>query len=221
MNTRFIPRLLGTSLGVAALIFAASFSYAAENEISNPGFESGVMGWEIIIPPDSKGKVPNELKISSDNPHEGQSCSETSATEFARYVVGSKKSINVTPGERYHVRAWVRFDSDSAIKSGMPLAYARATIMQGPKENTTDPRGHIHIGLNGLMARTANVQKLAPREEGSGWRKIEGVFEIPPDTSLMFLHLIIHGVNGKVFWDDILVEKVSSDTPLSPEAGAQ
>lgn len=207
---------------VGALLSLAALGHAAaDNLVSNPGFESGTAGWDLFVPADSKDKV-QPLAVVGDNPHSGSACAVGSADGFARYGICTPKTgIPVAPGDRYRIQAWVRFGSDSATKDGWPQAYVRATLMKGPDQGSTDPLGHIHVGLNGETSRNATLWKLSPREQSKEWRKIEGVIEIPPDTALIIPVLFVQGVNGKVYWDDVSMEKVPSDTPLTPDVAAR
>ena len=189
----------------------------AENLIENPGFEAESTVWQNFIPAGSKDKV-QEFQIVTDNPHAGHSCAQCSATDFVRYgITVPSKGIPVAPGERYHFQAWVRFAGDSVSMTGAPQVYIRATLLKAPGVSSTDPLGHINIGLNGKMARDANVRKLSPRQESKDWQLISGVFEVPADTTCIVPTLFILGVQGKVYWDDVSFEKVPSDTPLTPD----
>jgi len=203
---------LGT-LFVASLVLSSPL-LRAENLIANPGFEFGEEKWALFIPPEHVG-VPVELTIVSDESQSGAASVSVHAGEPIRFAIGAKKSLSVARGERYRIRAWIKFSKDAEITGEGPVAYVRAKLAESSNLDIADALGHIHIGLTGDVARNPSVQKLAVPELPTGWRKIEAVIEIPDTAVLMGINLFLDGVTGTVFWDDISVELVSPRTPLS------
>jgi hypothetical protein len=187
----------------------------ADNLVPNPGFESGDDGWQIFVPAASKEASPGFLVVS-ENPHTGANCAKLSATAPDRYAISSKSSIPVTAGEKYRLSAWVRFSDSVPTQPGAPAAYIRAGLFASPTEDNPDPKGHMHIGLDGTMARNTEVGKLAVSKLPVSWQKIEGVIEIPQGVTLLGVSLFVHGFAGSVYWDDVSVEKVPASTAVSP-----
>ena len=186
----------------------------ADNLIANAGFESGEEEWVLFIPPEHEG-APVEWKIGTDESQSGAASASVQAGEPVRFALSSKKVFSVTPGEKYRIRAWIKFSNDAEILGNLPVAYIRATLSEASKLDITDALGHFHIGLTGDVARNPAVQKLAVPQVPKGWRKIEAVIEIPDDVALMGLNLFTHGVTGTAYWDDVSVELVPPETRLS------
>lgn len=196
------------ALGCGQLLAAVS-----ANLVENPGFEDGDTAWSLGIPSEAEGLV-DGFKISKDNPHSGQACASLSSSEPTRYILIAKTPINVSPGDKIKMTAWVRFGYTAVLKTGFPGVYFRAGLMTALKQDISDPLRHLHVGLGGKTARSTSVmEKLAIDALPSGWTKIEGVVEIPEETAYAYPTLVVHGVSGTVFWDDVSIEIVSSKTP--------
>jgi Carbohydrate binding domain len=211
---RFARTTFGV-LPVVAGLFLSLHGAQAENAVQNPGFESDKEGWKLFVAPGSEGSEA-VFDVATDNPHAGSSAAKLSAVSAIRYGIYPMDMVSVEPGEHYRVTAWVRFGDDAELKSEAPAAYLRATLFESPKVDISDPRGHMHIGLSGAMARNDEVDKLKVTELPKGWTKIEGVIEIPPSVTLMGLTLFDQGVSGSIYWDDVAIEKVDASTPLAP-----
>lgn len=187
----------------------------ADNLISNPGFESDQSGWGLFVPGDSRDKECSFL-LSGSLAHSGSACAEISSGDFARFGLGYKGSIPVTPGGRYRVSAWVKAAPGSEVKAGTSGMVIRFTLQQGRQEAFGGPK--IFIGLNGKvdLAPEGDITALAtalPTE----WTKVEAVVEIPAEgVDNMGLGLFGWYTKGSIFIDDISVEKVSGTTALSP-----
>ena len=186
----------------------------ADTLIANPGFESGEEEWVLFIPPEHVG-APVEWTIANDESQSGAASASVKSGEPVRFALSSKKVISVAPGEKYRIRAWLKFSKDAEISGDGPVAYIRATLSEASKLDIADALGHFHIGLTGDVARNPAVQKLAVLQVPKGWRKIEAVIEIPDGAALMGLNLFTHGVTGTVYWDDVSVELVPPQTQLS------
>jgi hypothetical protein len=129
--------------------------------------------------------------------------------------VGSTVYVKTSPEERYRVRGWIKFSKDAQLAGDFPVAYIRETLFERMGVPPPNPLGNIHIGLTGDVARQPSIKKLGVPQLPPGWQKIEAVIEIPPDCFLMCLALTVHGVVGTVCWDDVSVELVPAETPLS------
>ena len=197
------------SLALLAAISVAPLLHA-ENLVPNPGFEDGQDGWVLFVPPINEGaKV--QWVVVNDDPHSGAACLSMKSDEPIRWAVSSKKAFKVSPGEKYRVQAWVKYSKDAKIEPGAPGANIRVTLV---KLSPSDPLGHIHVGLAGVV-RSSSVRKLNVPQLPSGWQKIEAVIEIPADNDLVDLSLFSQGVAGTMFWDDVSFELVDPNTPLS------
>ena len=185
-----------------------------ENFLQNSGFESGKDNWIEFIPPEHGG-ASLSWDVSNKEPHSGTASLAMNSTEPARWCVANKKGFPVEAGQKYRVRAWVRFDQDATLETQAPAAYIRCTVSEAAGLDLADPLGHLHVGLNGKVARNPSVAKLNVPALPTGWRKIEAVVTIPPDATVMGLGLFVQGVTGIIFWDDISLEPASADTAAS------
>lgn len=214
-----MPRL-AVLLAFAMLAVSAAFA-GAQNLAPNPGFEAGLAGWELVVGPESRGVgAVTEAKAAADAPHGGQASARMNTDVRIRYTLSTdgKAPIPVVPGQRYRVGAWVKVAPDAVLQPGQALVYLRLALMEAPGQSTRDPRGNLHVGLAGTMARTADLPKLAGADLPGEWRKIEGVVEIPPGQAFVAIGLFVERVVGAVYWDDVVLEGVDPSTPLSPEA---
>lgn len=210
------------SVSLAGLAFA-SLAYCpaahAQNLIPNPGFESGTAGWGLLVPKESEGKA-QPLQLSQTEVHSGTAAVAINVTGGARVGIGTK-TIQVKQGDRYRLTAWVKFGDNVQFKPGTPGAYFRATLLQGEGKDIKDiddPQKHMQIGLQGTMARSTQIIKLAVNELPKEWTKLEGVIEIPATTTYITPNFFVEGVTGTVFIDDLGMELVPASTPLSRAA---
>lgn len=200
-----------------ALVLAASpvLTIKAANLVENADFEAGEEGWSLMVPPESDGLV-DPLNYSTDIHHEGSTSAATTSNGPARYALCPKKAIEVKPGQRYRLTAWVYFADDALLERAAPGAYIRGTVLNESKSDVKTPPEHLHIGLKGDVVNSgAFINELNITELPKGWQKIEGVIEIPEGVSFLAPHLFVHGAVGTVYWDDVKVEKVPSTIPLS------
>ncbi len=209
MNTRSLSLLAG--LAVAGLAYCPSAK--AENLIPNPSFESGAAGWVLFIPKDAEGKV-QPLQIVQTDVHSGTAAAAITVADGARTGITSKP-VNVKPGEKYRISAWVKFTDNVQFKAGSVGAFLRATLMETPGKDIADPAGHMHIGLKGTVARNPDVGKLGVSELPKQWTKLEAVIEIPAGTGVLLPTVFVMGVTGTVLIDDVNLELVPAATPLS------
>jgi len=216
-NMEYLPYLRVSLIACSVVLanLALGLTANAGNVVSNPGFEDGKEKWGLFVPKDGEGMI-DGFQISNEAPHSGVSSALMKLTGPGRCALNANL-IPVQPGERYRLTAWVKFSGNSVLTQGMPGAFIRATLMESAGKDIADPRRHMHIGLSGKMARVDNVAKLAVSELPKQWTKIEGVIEIPAGTTIMGPALFVQGVTGDVSWDDVSVEAVPANTPLSPE----
>lgn len=186
----------------------------AENQIDNPGFESGGDGWTLFLPKDEN----QTLSIVQEEPHSGANCARTFSPTVSRYALkvdGFK--VAVTPGQRLKVSAWVRFGDDAVLAEPQPAAYIRLQLRNKDGHEIADPLLHFHICLDGTAARSPvmwgwkkNIKTLP-----QGWQHLEGVVEIPDGVTTLVPEFFVHGVSGSVFWDDLSLSEVDATEPLS------
>lgn len=190
----------------------------ANDSLKNPSFESGDVGWSLFLPAEFVGTeaVKWEVIQQSEESHEGQSAAVLTGTDPIRWGI-SATTIRVSEGEKYRISAWVRFDQDAQIlDKGKVHAYLRATMLDSSGQDVDGNFfGHFHIGLSGDVAGNVKVDLLRVSELPTEWRQIEGLIQIPPGVSKLNLTIFINGVIGKVYWDDVSIEKVPDETPLS------
>jgi len=187
----------------------------ADNLVVNPGFESGKQEWVLFVPQQFQGA---ELTwdMVQESPHEGAVSMSMNSGEPARWALGSVKRITATPGEKYRISAWVKFGKGAEFSGNAPAAYLRLVLHDSAMQDIPDPKLHIHVGLNGEVARSDALTKLNVNElPGEGWHKIEAVVEIPDQTASVRINLFAEGVKGTVYWDDVSLELVPAETELS------
>ena len=213
MKTRSLTTtLMAVLAGAAFLAFSAAAN--AQNLAPNPGFESGLSGWNLFVPKESQGKA-QPLQITATDVHSGTGALAVTVADGARVGIGTK-AINVKPGEKYRFAAWVKFGDNVQIKPGTPGVYFRATLLEAQDKDISDPLKHMQIGLSGKMARSPFTGKLAPTELPKQWTKLEGVIEVPAGVNIIGPSLFLEGISGTVSFDDIVIELVPPATPLSP-----
>jgi len=193
----------------------------AENLAPDAGFESSMDGWEIFIGPEHResGAV-TETEIAEDVMHEGRGAAQMTSDLPIRYALSTspKLLIPVDAGDRYRISGWVKFSDDAKPQAGRANVYIRLALMEGPKQPTQTPLGNIHIGMKGEVARTPDVQKLIIQDVPNEWQKIEAVVEIPEGQAYVSIGLFVDRITGTAYWDEIILEKVDKNTPLTPEA---
>jgi hypothetical protein len=187
----------------------------ADNAIENPGFEAGKEKWGPFIPSESQG-IQLKWDVSATEPHGGTMAAEMASGEAARWVLTPSERIPVNPGEKYRVTAWVRFGEGAQLVGNAPAAYVRLVLSDAAKQDIPDPMLHLHLGLAGDVVRSTAIARINVPDLPTGWQKIEGVIEVPPDVALIGLNLVVHGVVGTTYWDDVSFELVPAETPLSP-----
>lgn len=212
--------MLKFSLPIALIATLSAVTVVrADNLVLNPGFESGKQEWVLFVPSEFQGTA-LEWDMVEESPHDGAVSMSMTSGEPARWALGSMKRIPVAPGEKYRLSAWVRFGKGSELVGSAPAAYIRLVLQNAESQDISDPLLHIHIGLNGDVARSNALAKLHPTElPGEGWHKIEGIVAIPQETATVRINLFVEGVKGTVYWDDVSLELVPPETELSPVLG--
>lgn len=198
-------------LGLVCLCSTATF-VRAENLIPNGDFELGTKGWAAFVPDDAK---PNDCKVevSGEAPHEGQSL-RLSCGGVSRFAATTViKGTDWVPGDRYRVSLWARAGEDFQPAPGTPGFMIRMGFFSDPVAWTAAGGGNFHlaVGNKTSISGVPTDVEVLPK----AWTKMEGVFEIPPDTAMVNAALFICKGTGSVFVDDLVLEKVDAGTPLS------
>lgn len=205
----------------ASVLHAGGPTPEAKNRIANPGFESSSADWKLFLAPrtDSGPSQQPVFEVVNDTKHTGNASARLTSDVGERYALkATGPAVDVAPGQRYRVSAWVHFDENAHLaQEGRPGAYIRLTLSQVSGKDIDDPLLHMHICLNGKAARSPAINKgvcniyTLPK----GWQKLEGVVEIPAGTKTITPELYVHGVVGAVNWDDVEMVEVSKSAPLS------
>jgi hypothetical protein len=198
---------------------AAALAYVqplhADNLLNNPGFESGKSEWQACLPTDNKQAMV-EWNVARSNPRNGGACAVLKSGEPVRWGISYRKSLIVTPGERYQIAGWVRFTNDDRNIGKEPLAYIRLLLRQPPGVAlAANNQGHLHVGLTGDVARSRSVNNLRTEKLPEEWTQVKAVIEIPPGIGLVGIQPITDDFVGTAYWDDFSFEPVPPGTPLS------
>ncbi len=183
--------------------------------ISNGGFESGIAGWGIFIPEESKASN-CRFDVSSTSPHSGVNCVRLQSDAFARFCIGTT-FIPVQPGEHYHVSVWIKADPDAQIRPAVPgittPGFAiRLYLRQG---NADAEGGHLFIAPGNRITRSTPAEPVAATLPTS-WTQIEAVVEIPAGVDAVGPGLFSWWSQGTIYADDFSMEKVDTSTPVTP-----
>ena len=201
-----------------SVFFLADLTVLAENVIKNPGFEFGEEGWRLFLPSASIGTQAVEWEVikKPGESRQGQFLAALTGTEPIRWGIFGN-TLGVSEGQKYRISAWVKFNRDAEIQdSGRSPVYLRATMLDDSGQDVYgNAFGHFHIGLSGEVAGNAKVDSLKIAKLPTEWRKIEGVIQILEGASKLHLVLFTNGVTGTVYWDDVSIEQVPDETPLS------
>jgi hypothetical protein len=195
--------------------FLAMESALAENLVVNGGFEAGKSGWGHFVPGESKA-VAVSWDISETDPHGGTVAAVMTNPQAARWSLNPAGRFPVKPGEKYRITAWIRFGKDAKLDGTSPAAYVRMVFTDAGQKDISDRRLHLHMGLSGDMAWSTALAMLNVSSLPTSWKKMEGVMEIPPGAELVGINLMVHGVSGTIYWDDVAFELVPASTPLTP-----
>ncbi len=215
-------KYLSHSLGLALAWFAAAVqpAVAGSNLIQNPGFESGNTGWGLFVPAESKEKG-CRFSVANAGAHSGQACAEMSSEQFARFALSPNGVIQIQPGERYRLVAWVKGEAGAQADGKTPGVVLRLILRKGNTDAAGNPA--IYVGLNSKVAvvwlpQAPDLRKISTSIP-SEWTKVEAVFEVPKiESGIDNMGLGVFGLEtkGKVYLDDVELEKVDAQTPLSP-----
>lgn len=187
-----------------------------DNLLANGGFEEGSRAWSIFAPPDAQG-ADAKLDTSGEGAHEGGLAGVMSCTAPVRFaIVNFVKEVDFIPGDRYRVSAWVKAGADFQAEAGSPGFVLRVSMFTDATGSQGGSEGLFYVGLNGAVK---GPDTSAFRDQGvpTEWTKVEGVFEVVPDTVKMNACAFIWKGSGSLYVDDFRLEPVAKTTPLSVE----
>ena len=196
---------------VAVVAFATAFVplRAQTTEIYHLGFESESEPVGVFIPEDSKDKKCT-FEVVSNNPHSGGFCGRMACDDFARFAIFPKRDVPVSGAGRYRVSVWVRAGEGFEVQDGLPGFFIRLNMPLSPPTIAL-----FHILPDGRVSKD-----FIPRIQGAGlsttWTQVGAVVDVPANISTLTTNLFVAGAKGEVFVDDLSIEKVADDTPLSP-----
>ncbi len=184
---------------------------SAQELVGNGGFETGITGWSLFVPDESKGKN-CRFDVVSDAPHSGTNCVRLQSDDFARFGIGTT-GFPVQPGDHYHISAWIRADAAAQVRPKAPGFIIRLNLRQGTGEAAG---GHLFIGPGNVVSRENPADSSAglPKD----WTLVEAVVEIPPGVDSVLPSIFSWWVNGTLFVDDFSIQKVDPSTPVTPLA---
>ena len=194
---------------LATLGLSGSIVASAQNLVANPGFEAGESDWSIFVPPESKLEDCT-FTIKDVSARAGRSAARLAAASPMRFAIGTRNSYAVLPSERYRIAAWYRVEPGSTVNVGTPGFLLRANFYT----DLNQPAGNnLHLGPGGLSKRTGREIGITSLPEK--WTRLEAVIEIPEDVTRLGINCFAWILQGAVWVDDVLVERVNDNTPLT------
>jgi sialidase-1 len=193
--------------------------------------------WKIYVPPSQRDKGCS-LEIVSDSGREGGACLKASSDDYATYLIYHPPG-EVEPGRRYRVWAWYRGTADTLTSSSGPVV--RLAFRSTSPNFSETPFGYLFVSAAGRVGAVTEPSNPAEESEieswfriskaispilredlalTDDWHKIEAVIEAPKDGNFVEIAMVSNRVYGTIFWDDIGMEEVSGDTPISSVTGS-
>jgi hypothetical protein len=182
---------------------------AQTTEAYHLGFETGDEPAALFIPVDSQDKKCT-FDVVSDNPHSGGFCARMNCDDYARFAIYPKRKVTLPGAGRYRISVWVRAGQNFTIQDGLPGFFIRLNLPLSPPSITL-----IHILSDGRVCKDA-IPHIQGASLPTTWTQVGAVLEIPANITTMPTDLFVAGGKGEVFVDDLRIEKVADDTPLTP-----
>jgi cephalosporin-C deacetylase-like acetyl esterase len=132
------------------------------------------------------------------------------AVDFARFAIVPKDKVSFPSAGRYRFSIWVRAGEGFQITDGVPGFVLRLNMSPSPPAMTLFyilPDGRV--GQDHLPAGTAASLPTT-------WTQVGAVLDIPTNVTTLVPNLFMWGGKGEIFVDDLSVEKVPDNTPLTP-----
>jgi hypothetical protein len=200
----------------ASLVLALPL--AAQNLLTNAGFEGGPVNWAAFIPSESTAHSP-VMGVVQGSARTGKSALRLSSKVPSRFAYGNYPLIAVAPGERYRVSAWYRIEPGAVVQPGLPGFILRANFsLQGAAPGT--PAKHLYVGTAGAVSGNFGSQISLPALP-TEWAQITAVVQVPENVDRFSINLFSWGLAGAILVDDASVELVPFSVPATPltEAG--
>ncbi len=209
-------------ISAAFLLLSWSSARADENLLVNAGLEQDDDSWKLFVPAESEGKG-CEFTISTESPHSGNSCGKLSSDDFARFSAGDMgfQGVAPHPGDRCRLTFWIR-SSEDAESRGTPALVVRMQML--------DIDGQALPGAPALFIGTDGATSVQKQEGGVNfsefkdplpgkWKKVVSVFDVPDEMEqgkLSSPQFFAYYTKGAIYLDDVSLERVGNDVPLSP-----
>lgn len=202
-------------LSLVPLLFSFAFltiiPWSKAAPVAQTGFERGDPPWALYVPAESDA-AGCAFSIGKIDTHQGTSYAVLSAKRPTRLGLEPKANpLIVIPGEKYRLSAWVKAGPGWLAEAGLPGVVLRGTLRDVFQKELAF--GHLFVGLKGVSRDPA---KLSGPPILPSWTKIEGVVEIPAGAAEMIPFVFVWNGAGQLFVDDISIDKVPADTPLTP-----
>ncbi len=185
-----------------------------DNMLTNGGFEEGSRGWSIFAPPDAQG-ADAKLDTTGEGAHEGGLAGIMSCSSPVRFaIVNFVKGTSFVVGDRYRISAWVKAGADFQAQPGTPGFVVRVSMFRDETGSQGGTDGLFYVGLKGAV-NGPDTSVFNDQGVPTEWTKVEGVFEIVPDTVRVNACAFIWKGAGTLYVDDFRLEPVDKTTPLS------
>jgi hypothetical protein len=195
----------------AGLVLA--FPVAAQNLLTNPGFEDGSVNWAPFIPAESNAHSPFAGVVEG-FARTGQSALRLSSEVPSRFAFGNYPPIAVTPGQRYRISAWYRVEPGAVVQPGLPGFVLRTNFSSRDAAPGT-PAKHLYVGTTGAVSINFGSQTSLPVLP-TEWAHIEAVVDVPENVDRFWINLFSWGLAGAFLVDDASVELVPLSVPATP-----
>ena len=205
-----LPIISRAGLLIAVVAFGvACVPLRAQTEVYHLGFEPEDEPAGVFIPNDSQDKKCT-FEVVSNSPHSGGFCARMACDDFARFAIFPKREVPLSGAGRYRISVWTRAGEGFEIKDGLPGFFIRLNMPLSPPTITL-----FHILPDGRVCKDSIPYIKGPTLPTT-WTQIGAVVEIPANISTLTTNLFVAGAKGEVFVDDLSIEKVADDTPLTP-----
>lgn len=181
------------------------------NLLVNSGFENGTSGWTIFTAPEARD-IGCTLGIAEEG-REGTKAAQLTSPSPARYaILQYLKGYTFAAGQHYRISAWVKAGDNFQPESGTPAFLMRASMFSAGGGNAN---ALFYVGSGGKAVRSANTSALNGQEVPKTWTRIEGVFEIAPETVQLNACVFVAKGSGDFLVDDVGLERLDDQSPLS------
>lgn len=215
-------KILSPLLFAPFLLLASPCLQASENLLMNPGLEQDDDSWKLFVPPESEGKG-CEFTVSTDSPRSGNACGKLKSDDFARFSAGDMGYQGVPPraGDRCRLTFWIRAADD--VDARQTPAFVVRMPMQDIDGQPLPGSPALFIGLNGSTSIQLQENGLDLSEFTDPlpdkWQEVVSVFDVPEDMDVARLsspQFFAYYTKGTIYIDDVTLERVTNDVPVSP-----